>query len=57
MLVATSPVWPAEAVPGVVARWGSHCGEEVGDLVAGQRDLVGLDYWIWVWDGASRLRE
>jgi hypothetical protein len=25
-------------VPGVGARWGSHCGEEVGDLVAGQRD-------------------
>jgi hypothetical protein len=28
-------------VPGVAARWGSHCGEEVGDLVASQRDLPG----------------
>ena len=28
-------------MPGVAARRGSHCGEEVGDLVAGQRDLPG----------------
>ena len=24
-----------------MARWGSHCGGEVGDLVAGQGDLPG----------------
>ncbi len=28
-------------MPGVAARRGSHRGEEVGDLVAGQRDLPG----------------
>ena len=40
MLVASSPVGPAEPVP-EVAQWpDDQGGEEVADLVAGQRDLA-----------------
>src|ERR1700685_3980721 len=53
VLVAASPVGPAEAVPGVVARWGSHCGEEVGDLVASQRDLPGRGWGAGGFDGGG----
>jgi hypothetical protein len=40
-------------VPGVAARCGGLCGEEVGDLVAGQRDLPGRSRAAGGFDGGG----
>jgi hypothetical protein len=53
VLVASSPVWPSDRVSVVVRVLDGEAGEEVGDLVAGQRDLPGGGRGVEGFEGGS----